>query len=405
MGDADTAYAEPTEAPREHGITEEAPPSQAPWTKLLAWDSLRYQGSRWWIDRALPRSPAGLIAAAVIVPAVWFAIGLAITDDRSAYIATPDVKYQLWFLALHIIVVRMVASLWMRGLVPAMTALHVDPAQVARVEAGAVGTWANLGAILAGGYFIARDTYMAFHAGPSGLNAFDDPDMWGFTALGHQIRTLMLIAWHLEWVMFGYLLALQIWALYAVTRAFRRTDFTPHLATILVRDEYRGFLALMSKTATLSLVFALGNLGFIALTGELFPREVVHIAGVGDVLEQMSDVLSITLLFVVIIAATFTYLIALRRALTRAVNHSFGAIGDAALELIAQPVALTGDDRADAAELRRHLDAHSAIVRAVAFQREIDQIGGRFARAVLAKAAPAMGAAAKRVAKMHIGAP
>src|SRR5215813_10305290 len=98
----------------------EALPSRAPWARLLSWDSLRYQGSGWWLDRALPRSPAGVIGAALVLPAIWFAIGLVVADDRGAYVATPDAEDQLWFLALHVITLRMMGSLWARGLGPAL---------------------------------------------------------------------------------------------------------------------------------------------------------------------------------------------------------------------------------------------------------------------------------------------
>ena len=55
--------------------------------------------------------------------------------------------------------------------------------------------------------------------------------------------------------------------------------------------------------------------------------------------------------------------------------------------------------------MRERIEALSAVVRAVTFQREIDQIGGKLVRTVLAKAAPAGAALVKRVAKMSVGAP
>jgi hypothetical protein len=389
----------------EHGLTTEAPPSHAAWARLLSWDSLRYQGSGWWLDRALPRSPGGLIAAAIALPALWFAIGLAITDDRAAYVATPDVKYQLWFFALHLITVRMTASLWARGLAPALGGLGVADDTARGVRRLAIGRWANLGALAAAAYFIARDTYMSFHAGPSGLSAFDDPDMWGFAALGHGVRVQMLVVWHLEWILFGYLLWLQLAAMLAITRAFRRTDFAPHLDRILVDDSYRDFFALSGKTATLALVFALGNLLFIHLTGELFPREVVHIGGVGDVLEQMSDLLSITVLFALIVVGGFANLIALRRHLTRALNEGLGEAGDRALAWIASGPRLGDLPGRETETARATFDAHAVLLRALVFQREIDALGGRAMRTVIAKAVPALTTAAKRVAKMHLGVP
>ena len=390
---------------REHALTQEAAPSRAAWTRLVSWDSLRSHGSGWWIDRAMPRAPGPFLAAALLVPVAWFAIGLALTDDRAAYVATPDVKYQLWFLALHLITMRVMSSLWRRGLAPALDGLGIAAGERRRVEAAALGRWANAGALAAAAYFIARDTYMAIHPGPSGLNAFDDPDMWNFGALGHGVRTMMLVAWHLEWVIFGYLLWLQLSTMVTLGRAMRRTDFEPRLGRLLVHDEYRAFFTLLSKTATLSMVFALGNLLFVYLTGELFPRDVVTIDGAGDFLKQMSDVLSISALFVVIVAGMFVHLISLRRALTRAVNARFGAAGDAALELLAEPLELSGDPAADVDRLRAYVEAHNAIARAGMFQREIDQLGGRAMKTVIAKAVPVLTAAAKRIAKMHVGAP
>src|SRR5262249_3358315 len=273
------------------------------------------------------------------------------------------------------------------------------------VRASLLGRWANAGALVAAAYFIARDTYMSFHPGPSGLNAFDVPDMWGFAALGHGVRAAMLVVWHLEWVIYGYLLWLQVAGLVAITRALRRTDFAPHLVRILVRDDYRDFFTLLGKTATVSMVFALGNLLFVHLTGELFPRQVVHIDGLGDFLEQMSDVLSISVLFVVVTFGVFVHMHMLRRALSRTVDASLGAAGDAAIELIAAPVPATGDPAADAAHLRAHVEAQSVLLRAVTFHREIDQLGGRTMSSVLAQAEPASTGAAHRLATMQLSAP
>lgn len=415
MGLPDRAPPADEAADETHAITVEAPDSQKTWTRLLSWESLRYQGSNWWLDRILPKSPGGLIAAAIVLPSIWFAIGYAITDDRSAYLVAGDTRWQLWFVALHIVTLRVMASLWTRGLEPALAGLGISPERRARIRAGGLGHWANLMALVCGALWIARDTYMSFHGTVDyddtvfGVNptfsTFCDPNMWDYCDLGHQIRTMMMIVWHLEWVIFGYLLWLQIWSLFAIPRAIKKTDFKPHLGRLLIHDEYRDFFTLISKTATITLVFSLGNLLFLYLTDELFPREVVVIDGFGDVVEQMSDLLSIAALFLLIIAGLFLYLVALRKSLTRAVNEKFGAAGDAALERLAQPIELTGDPTKDAEQLKALAEAQGTVLRAITFQREIDQIGGRAVRTVMAKAVPALSAVAKKVAKMQIGAP
>ena len=143
----------------------------------------------------------------------------------------------------------------------------------------------------------------------------------------------------------------------------------------------------------------------LPLFGELFPREVVTIEGFDDVIEQMSDLISIGAMFAMLIVGLFASLISLRKALTRALSQRYGASGDAALELLGAPVVLSGHATVDAERLKSSLDAHSTVLRAITYQREIDQLGGRAMRTVMAKAAPALGAIIKKLAKMQIGAP
>jgi len=42
---------------------------------LWSWEALRYRGSGWWLDRALPRSPLGVVIVALaLVPLVTTAL-------------------------------------------------------------------------------------------------------------------------------------------------------------------------------------------------------------------------------------------------------------------------------------------------------------------------------------------
>ena len=72
-----------------HTLTAEAPGSREPWTRLWTWQSLRYRGSGWWLDRMLPHSPAAFLVAVVALPLVWFGCGIALADDAEAQPAMP----------------------------------------------------------------------------------------------------------------------------------------------------------------------------------------------------------------------------------------------------------------------------------------------------------------------------
>ena len=373
------------------------------WAKLWSFASLRYQHTGWWLDRILPHSPIGLLVVAVALPLAWFAVGYAITADRAAFLATPDVRGQLWFLPLHLITLRVVGGLWGRGLVPSLDGLALDPGAEARVKRGAFGVGASLGALVAAAAFTARDFWYGLAVSPkSGLDAFDDPDLWDMAKLGRPVHGMMLGVWTLEWLLFGYLLWLQLWVLIAWTRELRRANFQASLMVVLVGDGYRHSFALFGKTTSVCLMFALANLGFIAYTGELIPRDAVEISGVADFLQNMSDVLSTTLLFVLALAAVITFVVQLRGGLSRAVNREFAAAGNAALTDLATPMTLTGDAEADVVRLRARVEAQSGLVRAIVLQREVDKVGGRTMIAGGAKALIPLVTTVLKIMKMQV---
>ncbi len=376
---------------RPHAITEDAPPSRDSWTRLLGWDAFRYHGSGWWLDMAMPRTPGAFLAFAFLSPVAIFALGYGLADDKSAFVATHDVNGQLAFMTIHILCLRVAGSLFARGLGPSLDGIGVGEREQAFVRRGLFGTWANIGALGSCAYFVARDTLLGWVPGDNGLTAFNDPDQWDFGALGTKVHVVQTAQWHFEWLIFGYLMWIQVWTLIAFTRAIRRTDFEPHLARILTRDGYRGFFTLLGKCATICLVFAVANLAFIYYTGELFPKHEEYVSSVGMFLEEMSDLLSVALLFVVLVAGFVWHVRHVRAALTGTVNRMFAAAGDVALDQLAEPRELTVEQR---------LDATSGLLRAIVFQREVDAMGGRSMNLMLAKALVPLGTVAIRVIKM-----
>ncbi len=353
-----------------------------PWTL----ESLRYGGSKWWLDALLPRSPVGLIACAIAIPIAWFCVGYGVTDDREAYLDTPDVTGQLWFFPLHCLALRVVGTLWANHLDPALEGLALDERAQRGVRRGALGTYASAGALVACAFFIVRDSWFGLTPGESGLIPFDDPEMWDMEALGRGVHLMMLGLWCVEWLMFGYLLWVQIWILVAWTRALRKATLNDRLDDVLVAGGYRRAFSLFGRTTTVSLIFALGNLGFIAFTGELIPREVVEIETVSDFLSEMSDLLSTSLLFVLTLVAAFAFVGVLRSTLKRAIASRFTAAGSATLAALAEPLESSGDLATDVERLRTRTGAQAEILRLVIYQREVEQAGGRAMVSMVAKA-------------------
>jgi hypothetical protein len=354
--------------------------------KLWSLESLRYGGSGWWLDRVLPHSPIALLVVAFALPIAWFAVGYAVTDDQAAFLDTPDVTGQLWFFPLHCAALRVVGTLWAQRLGPALDGLALDGQAQAGIRRGALGTWASVGALIACTFFIVRDSWFGLVPGESGLIPFDDPEMWDMEALGRRVHLMMLGLWSVEWLMFGYLLWLQLWILIAWTRAVRKVNLTDRLDVVLVEGGYRHAFTLFGRTTTVSLVFALGNLGFIAFTGELIPREVVELETVSDFLSEMSDLLSTSLLFVVTLVAAFAFVGVLRGSLKRAVSAKFTAAGKNTIAELAEPLTTSGDLATDVERLRTRTAVQAEVLRAVIYQREVEQAGGRAMLSMVAKA-------------------
>ena len=230
-----------------HTLTAEAPGSREPWTRLWTWQSLRYRGSGWWLDRMLPHSPAAFLVAVVALPLVWFGCGIALADDAEAYLSSLEVVSQLWFLPLHLICVRAIGGLWAAGLEPSLEGLAFDAAAKRRIRRGALGGWASVGAIGIAAFFIVRDTWFGLTPDAmTGLIPFDDPDRWNLAALGRDVHVMLLGLWHVEWLLFGSILWLQVWTLCAWTRQLLRMDFRPYLTRILVGNGYRHAFTLFS---------------------------------------------------------------------------------------------------------------------------------------------------------------
>ncbi|MBA2541524.1 MAG: hypothetical protein H0V17_17915 [Deltaproteobacteria bacterium] len=334
----------------------------------------------------MPRSPLGLVIVAFAIPIAWFAVGYAVAADTEAFLDTPDVTGQLWFFPLHCAALRVVGTLWASRLEPSLEGLALDDRARIRIRRGALGHYASIGALVACTFFIVRDSWFGLVPGESGLIPFDDPEMWDMAELGRPVHLMMLGLWCLEWLMFGYLLWLQIWILIAWTQAMRKADLADRLDVVLVEGGYKRAFSLFGRTTTVSLVFALGNLGFIAFTGELIPREAVEIESISDFLSEMSDLLSTSMLFLLTLIAAFAFVGVLRGALKRAVSARFTAAGRGTLTALAEPLTASSDLATDVERLRVRSNAQAEVLRAVIYQREVEGAGGKAMVSMVAKA-------------------
>lgn len=378
-------------------LATEAPESRELWARVWSWQVLRYRGSGWWLDRALPHSLAGFAVAVVALTLGWFGAAAMLTDDLDALLASADVTSHLWYLPLHLVCVRALGGLWAQGIGPSLDGLGLATQQRDYIVRGATGHKASVAALVIAAVFIGRDCWFGLTPDPAtGLTPFVDPLRWDLGALGARVHVLLLAVWSLEWLLFGYILWIQMWILFGWTRTILRVDFRPMLGRILVGDGYRHALTLLARTTTVALVFALGNLLAIYLMGDLLPKDRIPIDGSLAFLQEMADLLSTTVLFVFVLGAAVAFVFALRFRVGRAVNEESAAAGNQALADLAFPLPLDADTHA----LRQRIEAQSGLLRAIAYQREVDVLGRRVVKLTALKSAAPLVAAAIRISRM-----
>jgi hypothetical protein len=345
----------------------------------------------------LPHSRVGFVTAVAMLTLGWFGAALLLADDREALMASPDVTSQLWYLPLHLATVRVLGGLWAQGIGPSLDGLGLASRARTYIVRGATGHKASIAALLIALAFIGRDHWFGLTPDPTtGMTPFVDPLRWNLAALGSRVHVLLLAVWSLEWLLYGYILWLQIWILYGWSRTVLRVDFRPMLGRILVGDGYRHALTLLARTTTVSLVFALGSLLAIYLMGDLFPKEKIAIDGPLTFLQEMADLLSTTLLFVFVLGSSVAFVFALRFRMTLAVNQESAAAGNQALIELAEPLPSDADEH----DFRRRMDAQSGLLCAIAYQREVDVLGRRVVKLTALKSAAPLVAAAIRISRM-----
>jgi hypothetical protein len=210
------------------------------------------------IDRIFPRRPRTLLTlVAAIALASWVA-GIYLANDKAAFLGESEWQAQPLYLAVHIIAIRMFFAAFVRHFTAGTRHLQMSPENAGRLMRFIVGPLGALIAFAVALPFCIYDYYQSYllkTATADGLGAGAD--------------RLLLGLWCIEWFLTAFIWVMLVGFAVLTHWAIGRHDFRDPIAVVLHDRQYRPFLQMSARGATIVLGFWVANVLYVLYTGGL----------------------------------------------------------------------------------------------------------------------------------------
>ncbi len=210
-------------------------------------------------DRALWQSFFGSLGLALAAGAcVWLA-GLSMAPGRSQFLMSREWQFQPFYLAGHIVAVRMFALAYARGFLRGLSNLVVpDDVRLANLARRIIGWPSILAAVVIAAPFAASDYFYMLS---------DAYERLGGVGPVLPVNYLMWGLWSVEWVLNAYIWVVLLAFLVKNSRAIKQYRFRAPIEIVLHDRHYKPFLQMSAHGATILLAFTLLSVAYIWYTG------------------------------------------------------------------------------------------------------------------------------------------
>jgi hypothetical protein len=214
-----------------------------------------------WLDRVLPARRGPFLAVAVGVPVACWVAGLLLAPDRSRFLASREWQAQPLYFAVHLVVVRLFVTSYVRNFTAGTAHLQVDPAEVRRRMHRVLGPIGFAVALALAAPLAWADLHYV-----SGREFAQTADFQGVEGRLGAADHVLGALWTLEWVLNAYVWVLLVGFLWLTMRVLRERPWKADLETILHERHYRPFLLMSAQGASVVLVFSIATAAYIAYT-------------------------------------------------------------------------------------------------------------------------------------------
>ena len=267
-------------------------------TALASWEdqlppiSLEGEGHAF-VDRLLPRQPRTfLIVVAALALGCW-ALGLILTDNALAFLASKEWQVQPVYLAAHFITLRLFASAFTRTFLAGVAHLNIPGAEVQRRTRLVLGPVGTLIAVAIAAPFCIYDYRFAYVATRTGSDS-----------LGAGPDRLLLVMWCLEWFLMTFIWVMLIGYMMLTRWAVGGHGFRAPIEVVLHDKQYRPFLQMSANGASIMLGFWIINVAYSLYSGA-----------------EITDYLGAAITLVLVVIGFLPPLLQLRGKVRRAVNE------------------------------------------------------------------------------------
>ncbi len=328
----------------------------------------------WPVDRVMPPHFGGTLAVAMgVALALWFA-GLLLTPSTPAFLASHEWHFQPFYIAAHIIAVRLFVMAYTRGFARGVVHLAVPPPQIRTLIERVLGVPGALIALALALPFVALDFLYLFS---DRYERMGGPD----TVL--PIDYLMWVVWSVEWFLNAFIWVVLVGFLIKTWWVVRTYPFRSPIEIVLHDKHYRPFLQMSTEGASIVFAFTIVTVAYIWYTGG-----------------ELTDYVGLIITAVLLVVGFVPSWLLLKSKVHRAVEAETIAMRSRLLrnlELAETDSNASGGPRererpaTDIRALEHRLDAAVAILRISYLEGSHQSLGASEARAVLVRMlAPAL---------------
>ncbi len=213
------------------------------------------------IDRLLPRRPSAFLALVTALASGSWVLGSVLSPDKGALLASPEWLVQPFYIAAHLIALRMFITIYTRNFRAGVLHFDVPFAQATRGVRPILGLPGAVAALVIATPFCLFDyAYLRseryatlMQIGADGVLRPIDYELWGI--------------WCLEWFLNALMWVILVGFLLKNCSAIRAFAFRSPIDIVLREKHYKPFLRMSAQGATVVLLFSACTVIYVLLTG------------------------------------------------------------------------------------------------------------------------------------------